>query len=244
MTSDQRNKWLDWVPITSIPLKRLGPERTPIEFASGCLVDYRGRRFILTVAHAVKLDSSDWIIELGNDEERGAEFYQPIGFLYLGEMKRQTSEIADVDFAYAEVPTNLESTFQLLTPFGPRSEKRPRHIFNLATVGEPDAKELYAFSGEIHPEIHASLGLVTEPAVYPGLRYIKSVGPFYQFGLPVPHPGHDFFRGCSGAPIIDTKGRLVALVSYGDISSNLVCGVALSRYRFALDFYCNEIRTV
>ena len=242
MTPDERNKWLEWVPITSIPLKRLGPDKSPIEFASGCLVNYHDRRFILTVAHAVKLGSSDWVIELGNDEEKGAEFYRPTRFLYPGEMKPGTGEITDADYTYAEVPTNLESTFQLLTPFGPMSEKRCRHVFDLATVGEPDANELYAFSGEIHPEMHASVGLVTEPAVYPGLRYIKSDGPFYQFRLPVPHPGHDSFRGCSGAPIVDTNGRLVALVSSGNIPENVVYGIALSRYRFALDFYCNEIQ--
>ena len=242
MTTDERNKWLEWVPITSIPLKRLGPGESPFGFASGCLVNYQGRRFILTVAHAVGLGSSDWVIELGNDEERGAEFYRPACFLYLGEMNPGTGEIGDVDYTWAEVPTNLESTFQLLTPFGPKSEKRRRQVFDLATVGEPDANELYAFSGEIHPEIHASLGLVTEPVLYPGLRYIKSDGPFYQFRLPVTHPGHESFWGCSGAPIVDTNRRLVALVSSGDIPENVIYGIALSRYRSALDFYCNEIR--
>ena len=243
MTPDERDKWLEWVPITSIPLKRLRPDKSPFGFASGCLVNYQGRRFILTVAHAVMRGSSDWVIELGYDEERReTEIYWPACFLYLGEMKRGTNEVAEVDYTWAEVPHNLESTFQLLTPFGPMSEKRCRHVFDLATVGEPDANELYAFSGEIHPEIHESLGLVTEPVLYPGLRYIKSDGPFYQFRLPVTHPGHESFWGCSGAPIVDTNRRLVALVSSGDIPENVIYGIALSRYRSALDFYCNEIR--
>ena len=243
MTPDEQTNWLEWVLITSIPLKRLGPDDSPIGIASGCLVNYRGRRFILTVAHAVKLGSSDWVIEIGNDEEHGTAIYRPACFLYLGEMKRGTGEISDVDYTYAEVATDLESTFQHLTPLGPKSEKRCRHVFDLAAVGDPDPKEMYAFSGEIHPEMHDSLALVTQPTVYPGLRYIKRDGPFYQFKLPVLHPGHDFFHGCSGAPIVDTHGRLVALVSNGDIPENVIYGIALSRYRFALDFYCNEIPT-
>ncbi len=242
MTPDELNKWLKWVHITSIPLKRLGPGGSPIGIASGCLVNYQGRRFILTVAHAVSLGSSDWVIELGNDEERGAEFYQGVRFIYPGEMNRRTGEIADVDYTFAEVPIDLESTFQHLIPFGPKSEKQRRHVFDLATVGEPNANEIYAFSGEIHPEMHASVGLVTEPTVYPGLLYIKNGSPFYQFRLPVPHPGDDFFRGCSGAPIVDTNRRLVALVSSGSKPENVIYGIALSRYRFALDFYCNKIR--
>lgn len=242
MTPDERNKWLEWVLITSIPLKRLGPGGSPVGIASGCLVNYQGRRFILTVAHAINLGSSDWVIELGNDEEKGAEIYQPARFIYLGEMNKGMDEIASVDYTYAEVSADLEPTFQLLTPFGPKSEKRRRHVFDLAAVGEPDTNETYAFSGEINPEMHNPLGLVTDLTVYPGLRYIKSDGRFYQFKLPVPHPGHSSFSGCSGAPIVDTNGRLVALVSHGTIPENVVYGIALLRYRFAIEFYCKEIR--
>ena len=86
---------------------------------------------------------------------------------------------------------------------------------------------------------HATLD---EPAVYPGLRYIKSEGPFFEFMLPVSHPGHDAFRGCSGAPIVDTKRRLVAIVSYGDYEKDTIYGVSLARYKFALDFYCDGLK--
>ena len=242
MTPDEQTKWLEWVLITSIPLKQLGSNDSPIGIASGCLVNYRGRRFILTVAHAVKLGSSDWVIQIGDDKEYGTAIYRPACFLYLSEMKRGTGEISNIDYTYAEVATDLNPTFQHLTPLGPKSEKRCRHIFDLAAVSDPDTKEIYAFSGEILPEMHGSLALVTQQTVYPGLRYIKSDGSFYQFKLPVPHPGHDLFQGCSGAPIVDTNGRLVALVSKGDISENVIYGIALPRYTSALDFYCNEIR--
>ena len=174
-------------------------------------------------------------------QRRGTEIFRPACFLYLGEKRCGIDEIADVDFCYAEVPTNLESTFQHLTPIGPKSEKRLRHVFDLTTIGKPDANEVYGFSGQVHPERHGSHALVTEATVYPGLRYDKSDGPFYDFKLPVSHPGHDFFEGCSGAPIVDTGGRLVALVSSGDKTENLIHGIALSRYKFALDFYCNKI---
>lgn len=242
MTPNDRQKWLDWILITSIPLRKIGPNDVPIGNASGCLVNYRGRRFILTASHAVKLGSSDWVIELGYDEKRGIEIFRPACFLYLGEM----TEIADVDFCYAEVPTDIESTFQYLTPLGPKSEKRSRHVFDFTTVKEPDTNEMYGFSGQVHPERHGTHAMVTEMAVYPGLRYNKSNGPFYEFKLPVPHPGHDFFEGCSGAPIVDTEGRLVALVSHGapeskNVIPNVIHGIALSRYKFALDFYCNDI---
>lgn len=242
MTPDEQTKWLKWVLITSIPLKRLGPDDSPIGIASGCLVDYRGRRFILTAAHAVTIGSSDWVIEVGNDTKHGTEIYRPNCFLYLNEMKRGTGEVWNVDYTYAEVAADLAPIFQHLTPLGPKSEKRRRHVFDLADVSDPDPQEIYAFAGEIDPEMHGDFALVTQPTVYPGLRYLKGDGSLYEFILPVPHPGDEFFQGCSGAPIVDTHGRLVALVTSGDISQNKIYGIALSRYRFALDFYCNEIR--
>lgn len=242
MTHEERQEWLEWLQITSIPLRRIAPNESPTGIASGCLVNYRNRRFILTVSHAVKLGSADWVIDLGYDEKNGTDTYRPTCFLYLGGMKRGNVEIVDMDYCYAEVPIDLESVFQLMTPLGPKSGKIHRHIFDIATVTEPDTNELFGFSGEIHPELHGTHALVTTSTVYPGLRYTKSNGAFHEFKLPVPHPGHDFFHGCSGAPIVDTKRRLVALVSRGNEVESVIYGIALSRYKFALDFYCNDIR--
>lgn len=241
MTPDECNKWLDWVRITSIPLKRIGPDNTPIDMASGCFVNYQNRRFILTVSHAVELGSSDWVIELGHDNTKGTEFYRGVRFYYPGEISRGAGGIADADFTFAEVPADLESTFHLMTPFGPMSAKRQRHVFELEVARNPHVDELYAFTGEIHPRPDSS-GLVTQPVIYPGLRYIESTGPYHVFKLPVPHPGHDDFMGCSGAPIIDTKGNLVGLVSGGNIENNVILGVALSSYKSAVEFYCKTVR--
>ncbi|MEC4889223.1 MAG: hypothetical protein RI101_04110 [Nitrospira sp.] len=241
MTPDECNKWLEWVRVTSIPLKRIGPDNTPIDIASGCFVTCQDRRFILTVSHAVELGSSDWVIELGYDNTRGAEFYQGARFCYPGEINRRTGESAGADFAFAEVPADLESAFHLLTPFGLMSAKRQRHVFDLESAGNPDVDELYAFTGEIYPRLDSS-GLTTQPVIYPGLRYVESAGAYHMFRLPVPHPGHDDFGGCSGAPIVDTKGNLVSLVSGGIIEKNVILGIALSRYKFAVEFYCKNIR--
>jgi hypothetical protein len=120
------------VLVTSIPLRRIAPDDSPIGIASGCLVDYRGRRFILSVSHAVKLGSADWVIELGDEEKGGTQIYRPAHFLYLGEITRGEGRITPVDYCYAEVRADLVSTFQHLTPLGPQSDKIPRHIFDLA----------------------------------------------------------------------------------------------------------------
>lgn len=242
MNSVEQKKWLEWVLITSIPLKRLAPDGFPIGVASGCLVNYRNRRFILTVSHAVELGLSDWVIQLGDSEEMGTEIYRPFSFIYPHKMRRGTGEILYVDFTFAEVATDIEPTFQHLTPLGPMSEKRFRHIFDLTVVGDPDVNALYAFAGEINPEMHGTYALVTQPTVYPGLRYVGSDGTTHQFKLPVPHPGHSYFKGCSGAPIVDISGRLVALVTKGNEEENIIYGIASSHFKSTLDFYCDNFR--
>lgn len=240
MISDEQKKWLEWVLITSIPLKRLAPDELPIGIASGCLVDYRNRRFLLTVSHAVELGMSDWVIQLGDGGEMGTAIYQPFSFLYPHEITRSTGEKLNLDFTFAEVSSDLQPIFQHLTPLGPMSEKRPRHIFDVTAVCNPNVNELYAFSGEINPEMHGTYALITQPTVYPGLRYVGIDGPSFKFKLPVPHPGHSYFKGCSGAPIVNTKGQLVALVTRGDEIENVIYGIALSRFTSTLDFYCDN----
>lgn len=243
MTSDEQQKWLEWVLVTSIPLRRLGPDDLPIGIASGCLVDYRNRRFLLTVSHAVNLGQSDWVIQLG-DHAAGTEIYKPFPFIYPRTINRNAGQMSEVDFTFAEVATNIEPVFQHMTPRGPMSERRPRHVFDLKDVDDPDVDELYAFAGEIFPDIIESYALVTQPTVYPGLRYIGTDDLYHQFQLPVPHPGHRYFKGCSGAPIVDIKGRLVGLVTSGDEEGNMVSGITLSNCKPALDFYCENIRPI
>lgn len=48
-------EWLQWVQVTSVPLRRLDVGDIPVGIASACLIDYQGRRFLLSVQHAVDM---------------------------------------------------------------------------------------------------------------------------------------------------------------------------------------------
>lgn len=221
--------------ITSIPLRQLDAADAPVGIASGCLVDYASRRFLLSVQHAVKRESAGWVIDLGYEPGKGTAIYRPHSFNYIAEMTRGSGVMRHVDFCFTEVASDLISTYQHRTP-QVISDERPRHVFDIDLSTAPDTKQIFAFAGQVKAEMHGSTALVTEMTVYPGLRYVRSEGEFHIFELPVPHPGHDFFRGCSGAPIVDMNRQVVALVSSGDTESNTIRGVSLSRYKSALDF--------
>lgn len=231
-------KWLEWVLVTSIPLRRLNSSDFPIEFASACLVDYRNRRFLLTVRHSVGMGSKDWIVDLGYENGKGTEFYRPNSFNYIAEITRSSGSIRGIDFCYTEVPSDLTSKYQHMTPRGIFDE-RIRHVFQTDLSTMPDSNQIFAFSGQVKPEKHSAQTFATEMNVYPGLRYLRTENEFHVFALPVEHPGHVQFKGCSGAPIVDRDQNIVALVCNGDESSNTIRGVSLARYKFAFDCICN-----
>lgn len=236
--SHRVQEWLQWVVVTSIPLRHIDELGNPIGIASACLVISRGRKFILSARHAVKPESKGWAIELGYDSERGTEMYWPKSFSYMAEMKKGLGILDDVDFCFAEVAADLESTYAYRTPHSV-SDVRPRHIFGIEEFVEPSPTAIYAFAGEVKPEMHGPNSFATEMNVYPNLRFLRSEGAFHVFKLPVDHPGHKSFQGCSGAPIVDMERRVVALVSSGDETEGIIRGVAISRAVTALSWYCN-----
>ncbi len=230
-------EWLKWMLVTSIPLRQLDESDIPIGFASACLIDYRERRFLLSVQHAVKMQSKNWTVDLGYTPGKGTAFYRPNSFNYVAELTQGESTMREVDFCYTEVPVDLSATYQHRTPRGIFDE-RPCHIFQTDLTDLPVNSQIYAFSGEVKPEQHGPQAIATEKNVYPGLRYLHTDGEFHIFQLPVEHPGHEYFKGCSGAPIVDMNKKLVALVCSPGESANTIRGVSLARYKLAFDFIC------
>ncbi|WP_018948433.1 hypothetical protein [Thioalkalivibrio sp. ALMg11] len=223
-----RQQWLDRLLLSSIPLRKIDGNGNPVGIASGCLIDYLGVRIILSVFHATKRDGN-WAIEVGYEAGKGTQLYKPGGFHHLGKMKLGDTEIAEVDFSYREVAGDLLSYFQEIVPPGAIKRQALREVFQPDFDIAPGAEEMYGFAGQVLPEFHEPSSLVTEMRVYPGLKYVGTEGDYHVFELPVPHPGHEHFQGCSGAPILDTQGNPVALVCSGDTDRNVILGISLKQ---------------
>ena len=234
-------KWLELLQLSSIPLRKLDPVGYPIGIASGCLIDYLDRKILLSVFHATKSDGN-WAIELKYEKGKGTAVYPLGAFNYLAEIKLGTSVINDVDFSYTEIAKDVESFFQQLTPQGDIISERKRPAFTPSFASIPTKDEIYGFSGQVLPEMHRAIDtFITEHRTYPGLKYEATEGAYHIFTLPVEHPGHEHFKGCSGAPIIDTKGNIVSLVCHGDMDRNAIFGVALNHYKVALDITYGQL---
>ena len=181
-------------------------------------------------------------MELRFVKGKGAKLYYPGAFNFLAEMTLGIPEIRDVDFSYTEIPPDVESYFQELTPNGVIISERKRTVFRPTFKTFPTKEELYGFSGQILPEFLPTMGtLMIEHNTYPGLKYDRTEDSYHVFKLPVEHPGHERFEGCSGAPILDTKGNIVALVCSGNKEKNEIYGISLNKYKVALDITYTHI---
>jgi hypothetical protein len=140
----------------------------------------------------------------------------------------------ELDFSFTEVPADFFSMMQERDSTGAILNERLRHEFVTSLEDLPVKDEVYAFTARVHP---AKLGKKTDMSastVYPGLKFRRTDGHYHVFELPVEHPGHETFKGCSGAPIVDRKRRIVALVCSGDMNSNTITGVSVHHIAHAI----------
>src|SRR3546814_13657673 len=67
--------WLNFVKVSSLPLRRIAANGMPDSVASGCIVNYRGRKFVLSVSHAT-CNGDTWAAALTHVQGRGTELYR------------------------------------------------------------------------------------------------------------------------------------------------------------------------
>lgn len=231
--SEQTMKWLRFVSLTSIPLYKLDDNEFPCGLASGCLVNIGARRLILSVSHATK--KGRWVAEMRFDPEKDKTLVHYFGDVWsVVHLDKSVSMPEPLDFSFTEVSTDFFSMMQERSPTGGVVTEKLRHAFDTALQDLPNTSEIYAFSGRVHPAKLDETTIWTQPTVYPGLKYLRTDGHYHIFKLPVPHPGHEDFQGCSGAPVVDRNGVVVGLVCRGDIDAATITAVSVQRISGAI----------
>jgi hypothetical protein len=111
-------------------------------------------------------------------------------------------------------------------------------VFSVNDIGEPNNEIEYGFSGDIKPISMPDLNAFeTTQHIYRGLKYSRLENDMHYFKLPEDHPGHEMFKGCSGAPIIGEDGKVVSLVSGGCTINNEIYGCNLQKCIRTLDSF-------
>ena len=239
ITESAGSDWHQWVCVTSIPLVHLGKNEDVLGLGSGMMINHAGCRFLLAVEHVVKRDATGWAVVVQQDARGQMEYYRPNFFTYVGEIRLSSGEIRLLDLCAAQVSPQLETWYEHRTPRG-IFDKRPHHIFDSTSIAVPESQQIYGFSGRIQTEKHGKNTFVSDMVVYPGLKYSHTDQEIHHFKLPVAHPGHTAFNGCSGSPIVDFNRNVVALVVCGDIPTDTVQGVAISRVLPNLEFLASR----
>jgi hypothetical protein len=228
--------------VSSVPLVTLTSENMPGSMASGCLLDYDGSRLVVTVEHAI-IDGQTLAVELGWDAEQ-----RQVKLCKLNPTTVRLTKLidgfnfapwADLDFAYCKFPVNEVPQFQQLDESGKILSARPCTIWTEAAIKEPEVDGLYGFAGRTqgHLEDHrldVKFFATKLQVCYP-IRFVGEAYGLYKFQLPGEHPGDKFFKGCSGAPIVDLAGNVVALVVGGRAPEPAIYGFPINRYKVLFD---------
>ena len=224
--------------LASYPLSHGFENGPPARACSGAVVEYGGHRLVLTVSHAVRSDEI-WAIELQYERSRGAKLWKVGTMQYMLEIARD--EVREVDFSFASVPADLRAKWQRFSDQGQLVEQQERVILESDFSVAPRPGVKYGFAGltrrtsEPAPPGHPHAIAGAELRVETGLTYRETANGLDKYDLDHPHPGHEHYHGCSGAPVLSEDGDLVGLVVCGCVSQSTISALPLRSYRGAVD---------
>jgi hypothetical protein len=110
---------------------------------------------------------------------------------------------------------------------------------------EPELNGSFGFRGVVMATAGVHFGnryLTGEFRIYHGLSFLRAENEYYVFSLPFPHPGHEHFKGCSGAAILSKSSSLIALVCSGDVEKGEIRGISVKAYKTAIDILVGNIQ--
>lgn len=233
----QRHMFRDH-PLATVSLVELGSNDMPVQYASGCLVNFKGCRFLLTVSHATG-NQGRWAVEMEWDAASSRMKLYLLGamdFLKIAKVdSRRIKKVIDIDFSYKLLVETLAPRHQILSPEGEILENQAKMVLESELNLLPSTDETYGFWGLTRQELTGNL-LKTVPKHVTGMKFVKIEHQgLYFFKLPTPYKEYEEYQGCSGAPILDSQSRLVSLVVEGDRKMTGICGVNFQKIRAALE---------
>jgi hypothetical protein len=207
----------------------------PKSLGSGVIVKYKDRFFICTVSHFSNHPDENVGIVTGRVKDNQTEIYYLGDFSYLTQIQfKDVPDAMDLEYCLANPEksgTKLDLAFREISLLD--NIYQHMRVFDLNGLGtmtineggktmliiddnyQIEKDELCSFYGRIRPSMVNGV-LHFEEQLYWGLS-IKNIGEhFIEMDLGSPINDHTRFKGCSGGPILDTRGRLIGLVTHGD----------------------------
>lgn len=228
MISRQRERF-------TFQLIRLNAALMPIESASACLIRYKGVLFLLTVAHAIK-SAKDWYLALEFQDGKGWK-NQPIAPMsYLRRLQILPAKVRGhgLDFAYKDLLCVPDAYHEVRDNGGKLITKKRRRVIDTDLAAVPNTQSEYAFWGAAYDApIYPYFYLI--PRTEDRLRFVGAKGDYLFFQRRTRYRSYTDYKGCSGAPIMDRDGNLVALIVRGDKKNTGFWGFNLAKHRSVFD---------
>nr|WP_315240105.1 hypothetical protein [uncultured Flavobacterium sp.] len=248
---EQVGSVLDVIVKASIPLIIVSPDNMePEAFGSGCIVKHRDRLFLLSVAHVTDYEDKTTCIITNQPPKNGKGVIYSVGAMcyydeYKLEKDQKLEEIQSLDNLLKDFNETLDVTFceikepvELIQPetdfIYHKVEKGKKIIFDFSYTQEPDISKVYGFSGYIRQEV-SNNRIESQLTLKIGLTFRRTKGRFHMFLADEIIKDANDYRGCSGAPIVDENGQLVALAASLVTNTKIVFGFSIDECKRLLN---------
>lgn len=228
----------------------------PSGIGSGCIVDYQGKQILLTVAHVTGKEAGTCIVTGQPPVNFQTPMYSTGAMTYLSKFditkyEEQLKQLKDepdrieerdfgqIDFSFATLQHKVEF-IQKRIDFKEFTVPAGKKLTIKTDLKDrPEVGKKYGFFGRIKPLYFKGTPnadtFETQEVLYGGAKFIRKVGYYYEFELPNPIQDHADFKGTSGAPILDTDGKLVSLVTHGYEGAKFIYGIAIADFKSGVD---------
>jgi len=210
----------------------------PEGFGSGCLVKYLDRLFFISVFHVTRGELTTFLEPNLPSSKEGTPL-APIGGLCSFDLFKLTEGIdikefedllqnplETLDITFAEIKHPIE-LLQPAMDFGFfKIEEGPKVQLYLENVAEPNKETTYGFYGKVKPK-YKGIYLEMTPTLKDRLKFYRTNKYFHIFLAPEIIKDKADYQGCSGAPILDDDGNLVALACQIRVGTKMIYGFSI-----------------
>jgi hypothetical protein len=226
----------------------------PVGMGSGCCLYYKKRLFFLTVAHVT--DEKDVSVTVETNKAPvngqtpnycvgGMNYFDLFDAQELEKLKNdkdykfdRLNKIETLDFAFAEL-TEVIEVLQKEIDFKhhglvPASTKIVIPESGLDSI--PDSNEPILFYGTINGKFENGI-LERQPKLTVDCEFLGEHDRFYKIKLPNVIVNSSEYEGTSGAPVFDTTGNFLGLISYGFEGLPFIFAFKNTEIKKLLDFY-------
>jgi hypothetical protein len=206
--------------------------RIPEYVGSGCIINYQSKLYLITVEHVTNVKGLGTCIETGYTiPEVGSKLYSVGGMmlcksgsinntndfqklLEILDDKNKFDELKNLDIAYVELKEKFD-IYQKQIDFENYTIKESKKIIIETNLSKtPNINETYYCFGRIHSNLNGKF-LISQEKLVANLKFKCEEGNYRVFSLSQPIIKANEFEGMSGAPVMDSKGNIVAFIAHG-----------------------------